>query len=130
MKSKTLALQVTTVLAFAILIFVSSFMQPEKAVGSAFPGTEARIATSSNPTVSSTAAVVFATSTCAARTITTGPNPIMMTFSDWAAQTPTASFGHFQAASTTVTYDGGQVGCGLLKVYSFGSQTITVSEAR
>lgn len=118
------------VLICLLFAFVGFNYAPQKVDGAAFPGVQATIATSSNPTVGTTALTVFATSTCAARTISTGPAPIMMTFSNWAGQTPTPTFGHFQGASTTVTYDGGEVGCGLFKVYSFGTQTITVSESR
>jgi hypothetical protein len=88
------------------------------------------VATTSNPTVTTTAAVVFATSTCASRIITTSAAPVMMTFSDYAGQTPTGSFGHLQAASTTVAYDAGVYGCGLVKVFSQGTQVITVTETR
>lgn len=54
----------------------------------------------------------------------------MLTFSDYAGQTPTGLYGHLQAASTTVAYDSGLYGCGLMKVYSFATQQITVSETR
>jgi hypothetical protein len=53
----------------------------------------------------------------------------MLTFSDYANQTPTGVFGHLQAASTTVVYDSGQFGCDRVKAYSFGASTITITEA-
>lgn len=88
------------------------------------------IATSSNPTVDTTARLLFATSSCTARTITTYASPVMLTFTDNPGRVPSAIYGHLQAASTTVVYDATQVGCGAVRIYSFTSQAITVSEAR
>lgn len=97
--------------------------------GSAPSGLTARIATTSNPTVTSTAGTLIATTTnCAARVISTTGSAVMLTFSDYIGQTPTASFGYVQPASTTVAYDAGIYGCGLVKVYSFATQVVTVSE--
>lgn len=88
------------------------------------------VATTSNPTVTSTAGTLFATTTCSSRIITTSASAIMLTFSDYSGQTPTGSFGHLQAASTTSSYDSGTYGCGLFKVFSFATQLLTVSETR
>lgn len=100
-------------------------------VGSAPNGVAAFFATSSVAAVTSTASSVFATSTCSARIITTtNLDGIRITFSDYAGQAPTATFGHWQPASTTEVYDSGLYGCGLVKVYSGASQTLTVSETR
>jgi len=101
-----------------------------KVSASAPSGLPASVATSSQAAVSTTAISLFATSTCSARIVTTYASPVMLTFSDYAGQTPTGTFGHLQAASTTQVYDSGQYGCGLVKGYSFTSQTITVTEAR
>ena len=54
----------------------------------------------------------------------------MLTFSDNQGKVPSGVYGHLQAASTTVAYDGGQYGCGAVRIYSFTSQAITVSESR
>lgn len=116
-----------------VFLLVAYFLtyRIERSVGADATSVPASVATTSNPTVGTTAVTVFATSTCAARTITTSANPIMITFSDRIGQTPTGSFGHLQGASTTVTYDAGQFGCGLLKIYGFtGNQVITVTESR
>jgi hypothetical protein len=43
---------------------------------------------------------------------------------------PTALIGHLQAASTTVSYDSGIYGCNAVRIYSFASSIITVSESR
>lgn len=90
----------------------------------------ATVATSSNPTVGTTGVLVFATSTCSARIVTTYASPVMITFSDRIGQVPTGTYGHLQAASTTVAYDGGLYGCGAMKMYGFVSSAITVSESR
>lgn len=70
---------------------------------------------------------------CASRVITTYANPIMFTFatsSDLSSTVkPTGTFGHYQAASTTIAYDSGIYGCGLWQAYGFGaSTTISISE--
>ena len=120
-------LGIGAVLAFAYLL---ATLTPS--VGASAPsGLPANIATTTNPTVGTTAALVFATSSCASRSITTSANPIMITFSDYLGQTPTATFGHLQAASTTVVYDSGQWGCGAVKIYGYtGNQVLTVTESR
>lgn len=102
-------------------------------VGSAPMGLAATVGSSSvYALAASTAASIVATSSCTARIITTSgaTGGMMLTFGDYAAQTPTATFGHYQAASTTVAYDGGIYGCGLVKAFSFAAQTITVSDVR
>ena len=112
-------------LGIAILLF-----QTTPTFASAPNGLVASIATTSNPTVGTTALLLFSTSTCDARIITTYASPIMLTFSQNQGKIPTATFGILQAASTTVAYDSGQYGCGAVTVYSFVSQAITVSESR
>ena len=93
-------------------------------------GIAANVATTSNPLIGTTGATLFATSTCSSRVITTYASPIMLTFSDYAGQTPTATFGHLQSASTTVVYDASVYGCGRFQAYSFVSGSTTVSEMR
>lgn len=99
-------------------------------VGSTPNGIVATVATSTNPSVSSTASVIFATSTCSSRTITTQQSALRLTFSDYNGATPTATFGVLQTASTTKEYDSAQYGCGLVKAYSYASDVITVLESR
>lgn len=114
-------------------LFAGIIIQASKASAAAPSGLPATVATSSPAgiTVGTTAITVFATSTCSARIISTVNKPIMITFTDIAGQTPSATFGHVQSASTTVAYDSGIYGCGALKVYGFDSNTvITVSESR
>jgi hypothetical protein len=115
----------------AILAAVYLFRAPVTGVlGSAPAGLEGTVATSSLLNVSSTAITLIATTSCSARIITTTASPIMLTFSDYNGQTPTFQLGHLQAASTTVVYDSGQWGCGLVKAYAFNTGTITFTSVR
>lgn len=90
----------------------------------------ATVATTSVNTVNTTASLVFATSTCASRTISTTASPIMIGFTDAQGFVPSGISGFVQAASTTVTYDASQYGCRALRVYSFTSGPITVQESK
>lgn len=90
----------------------------------------ATVATTSNPTVGTTPLLLFATSTCGVRIISTTASPIMLTFSDVQGSIPTATFGTLQAASTTVVYDNGQYGCGAYRAYAFVSGAITIMESK
>lgn len=124
-----------TILGFgaALFLIVGAFIAGSytyHASASAPSGLQATMATSSNPTVGTTALLVFATSTCATRIVSTYASPVMMYFSDFTGQRPSATAGHLQAASTTVAYDSGLYGCGAVYMYGFVSTAITVSEAR
>jgi hypothetical protein len=112
------------------LVLSLSLSGGQNVSASAPSGLPSIVATSSVSAVSRTAISLFATSSCSARIITTAADPIMLTFSDYAAQTPSATYGHFQGASTTVAYDSGLYGCGLVKAYSFNGQDITLTETR
>ena len=74
--------------------------------------------------------LVFATSTCAARVVTSAASALMLTFSDAKGFGPTGSQGIIQAASTTAVYDGGLYGCGAVRIYSFSTSSITVMETQ
>ena len=119
-------------LAIGILVLWTSTM-PNLVSGSAVPGTPAAMATSSNVVMPvNTAVTLAATSTCAARIVTTsGVGSVMLLFSDKVGNTLTGSYGTaFQAASTTVVYDSGQYGCDLVRGFSYLAQTISISESR
>lgn len=81
-------------------------------------------------TVSTTALQIAATSTCAARIVSTSASPVQLGFSAAAGSTTSATVGTLQAASTTVVYDSGIYGCGQLSAYSFTSGTVNVVETR
>lgn len=122
-----IALFATTVLFCLALLFAGSYAQ--LAGASAPSGLQATVATSSYQGVSGTQAVLFATSSCSARIVSTASTSIMLTFRD--QDIPTAFYGHFQAASTTVAYDSGQYGCAGWRVFGFApAGGITISESR
>ena len=124
-KSFQYGFAVLAVLAVAYVFSIQSIV-----FAGAPSGLQATVATTSANAVGTTATMLFATSTCSARIVTTAASPVMLTFSDYANQTPTGSFGHLQAASTTVSYDGGVYGCGKVKAYAFVASTITLTETR
>lgn len=98
------------------------------AEASAPSGLPATIASTTAEVVLAASAVnIAATSSCAARIISTTQQGIMLTLSDYAGQTPTQTFGLWQAASTTVVYDSGQYGCGLIKAISGGGANSNVT---
>jgi hypothetical protein len=113
-----------------VAVFVAILFSQNLAKASAPIGLQAYVATSSAPTVGTSPSLVFATSTCSARVITTYASPIMISLSDVQGFTPSATQGHLQAASTTVVYDSGLYGCGAVRIYSFVSGAITVTETR
>lgn len=114
------------------LIVLTALFITQKTYGSAPSGLPTVVATSTPVVLASqTATVVIATSTCAARVISTTNTQIMLTFSDYNNTAPTATYGMLQPASSTVAYDSGQYGCGLVKAFSVGGATnITVSDNR
>lgn len=88
------------------------------------------IATTSTNTITTSQQLVFATSTCGSRIVSTGASAVMIGFSDRQGFLPTGVVGHLQGASTTVAYDAGLYGCGAMRIYSYASQLVTVSETR
>lgn len=89
------------------------------------------IATSTTDTVGTTALRVIATSTCAARIISTGgTSGVMLTFSDIQGAVPSGTVGLWQAASTTVAYPASQYGCGAVRAYAGVSTLLNVVDAR
>jgi len=120
-----IAFVIFTALIFAVI------MNLKFTFASAPSGLSTTIATSSKLAVSATPFVAIATSTnCAARIISTTGAEIRLTFTELTGDTPSGTKGYSQAASTTVVYDGGQFGCGAVKVYSFGNSTIEATETR
>ena len=134
MKYKNINLILGTVILI-IIVGVFSY-QPKQVLSSAPSGLPANVSTSSvalvGPTTDRKFLNIIATSTnCSARIITTFDRPINLLFSDYAGQNPTVTYGHFQATSTTVEYDGGIYGCGLVRAFGItASSTITITETR
>ena len=103
---------------------------PEVSLGAAQPGIFSASNTVAFISVGSTSAVtVFeANGGCLARVISTASSTLMLSFG---SSTPTAVRGHWQAASTTATYDSSIFGCGQWQTVSYApvaSSTITVIE--
>lgn len=123
--------RIVTLGIIVAMIALTAMLLTEKTFGSAPSGLPATLATSTMLTLASrTATTVLATSTCAARIVSTTDKQIMLTFSDYNNAAPSGTFGHMQLASTTVVYDSGVYGCGLVKVWGDAATNITVTETR
>lgn len=124
------------IVGVALMLIALSLLYNFRPVSaSAYPGLQARIATTTPLAVgpgSGMVEIAFATSSCASRVITTVASPIMMQFTlaFGSSTLPNGTEGHLQAASTTSVYDSGLYGCDALTIYSFASSTITISESR
>ncbi len=124
---KTSLFGAALLMIFSVIYLMGSYVP--HAFSSAPSGLQATVATTSRPTVSATANLIMASSSCSARVISTATSSIMIGFSDNQGFVPSAMQGFFQAASTTVSYDSGQYGCGALRIFSFQTQAITVLES-
>ena len=123
------ALYGLTVALILVIVYLFGASATQIQAG-AMPGLTTNVASTSAYSFGTTAVSLMATSSCVTRIISTQASPIMLTFSDWSGQTPTALIGHIQAASTTIVYDADKYGCGLFKAYGFTTATTTVSETR
>lgn len=75
-----------------------------------------------------TVTVPIATSTtCSARVISTASTTINVQVG---GNEPSATLGHFVAASTTLVLDGGIYGCGAVKIYPFSTGAATAVETQ
>ncbi len=104
---------------------------PQMRFGNATPGLASFAATTSSDSLAAnTSTAIAATSTCVARIVTTsGVSGVMLLFTDKAGNTLTGTLGTaLQAASTTVAYDSGQYGCGLVRAFSYGAQVINITD--
>ena len=126
------------IFAFAMALWVISLTQ--KAESSAPNGMRTLISSSTvKATVGTTTITLFdANSACTSRVVTTYAQPILFTFAtstdlDQTVE-PTLVFGHIQAASTTISYDAGIYGCGVMQAISYPasagvpSTTISITE--
>lgn len=131
MKTNTIKDFVLYLSAAAIIVGYISLLLIQthdvKASAGALPAT---IASSTLAVVpSNTAIVLFSTSTCSSRIISTpATTTLMLTFSD--AQTPTGVFGIYQAASTTKEYDSATYGCGQVRGLSNAASVVTLIDSR
>ena len=119
-------------LVVMLALLVAKYEIPGPAVGSAPPGIEASLASSSIITVSTTVVTeIFQTSIgCASRSISTAERPIRFVTGS-TSPTQDGTIGHFQAASSTISYDAGVWGCGNWNALSIGvGSVITRDEFR
>lgn len=125
-------------LALFILAGILMLKPLYQAEGSAFTGQAAylQIATTTTLTANTNAILLQAGDSCKARVVTVpgamtgGINLVfgVKTNGDLSTSTISASAGHYQAASTTVTYDSGLYGCGVMAARSWTTGVVTVSE--
>lgn len=125
----------TLLLGMALLVMSLWVMNStQKASGAAPQGMRTLVASSTVKANvgTSTPVTIFSGSSCAGRAITTVGEPIMFTIASSTdldqTVVPTATFGHLQAASTTVMYDAGTWGCDVWQAFGYASTTISVTE--
>lgn len=119
------------IIVLILVVALSLNQNLQVAQGGAFPGGRTQLASSTNFAVTGGAvSVLTATSSCTSRVVSTESQGIRITFGDRAGNTPSATQGHWQAASTTVVYDAETTGCDLWRVYPNGTQNITITEFR
>ena len=80
------------------------------------------------PTTGATTQITSTTTACSARIITTGASGVGLTFNSNVLDFN--SIGHWQAASTTVSYPAENYGCGVMRARTVASSTLLVTETR
>lgn len=116
-----------------LLGILALYRLPKESLGAAPSGLMASVGTSSTIGVgSSTVVTIFETRNgCAARIITTRSQPINISVG---STSPTNNIGMYQAASTTVAYDGGLYGCDMWRIQAEqvksneSTTTLTITE--
>ena len=100
--------------ALVLIGMATSLLAPKamNKLGGAIGLNSVRATSSRLELLADTNLILTATSTCSARTITTKASPILLSFYDQSTDFPTVSQGHIQAASTTVSYQAEEYGCG------------------
>jgi hypothetical protein len=106
-------------------------MQAQTAVGASFPGSPAYLQSATTTILGPGTVTMFAsTPFCNNRVVTTQGTEIKVLFGDAIGLTATsvsATVGHLQAASTTVSYDASLYGCGKMVGRASASTTVTIS---
>ena len=114
---------------FGIIGF--AIIQAENASGAAYPGQQAYLQTATTTILGPGTVTLFsATPYCNNRVVTTQGTEIKVLFGDATGLTATsvsATVGHLQAASTTVSYDAALYGCGKMVGRASASTTVTIS---
>ena len=114
------------VVAFLLMgaLFVQYAGVAEAVIPSMQPRAQTATTTATGPDTVKT--LFSVTDNCASRIITTRASNILLSFKS--DMTPSGSVGHEQLASTTVTYDAEQFGCGAVTVYGRASSTLTTTQ--
>lgn len=130
----------TLVAILTLLLGILTGNQVANTVGQAQTGISTRVATSSTRSVgaASITHILSASLGCDSRIISTTADPIILSFGSTTADgvlsatsTLLMGQGHIQPASTTVAYDSGLYGCGVVQARGQGATTtITVSETK
>ena len=124
--------------ALLALVLALFLREANPALGDSPGSLPANYSSSTNFTIGTSAIRIFSTSTCAARIITV-PNvtgaitaAVNLSFTDARGVRPTATTGHTQQATTTVTYGAENYGCGTGYAISAtgGDVPITVTETQ
>ncbi len=71
--------------------------------------------------------LVATSSACTGRVISTASTSVMLSFQDGFTPTITNSKGSWQAASTTISYDNANFGCGAISAVAYASSSVTVT---
>lgn len=138
-KKITIGIGVGVAIGLIVAMFAIVLTRTNEAQGSAPSGVESSVATSGP--ISFTAAqgnlgiILFATSTCASRVISTGSTSIMFTLTDKATSSLGnvgigGIYGHEQLGSTTIAYDSGLYGCGMWKLKTGNAGSIHITETK
>jgi len=115
----------STLIVIVILWAVGVFTPVELPL-SGRNGTEARTASSSNPTIGVNTVGIVGTTTCTARIITTSNAGVSLSFFDQLLDS--SHLGEYQAASTTVTYLAEDFGCGEMRARSAATTVIQIKD--
>lgn len=119
----------------ALTLLAALFLYSQSTFASAPPGLPASQAVATTTQVGPQAKVTLfsANGSCTARVVSTRGTDIFLVFADptngnLSSTTLAFGAGFYQAASTTVAYDGGLYGCGRMIGYALASTTITISQ--
>ncbi len=113
--------------ALAMILLFAFFAQDAQAV---LPNYHSRVSSMATTTVGpQTDRLLFSErELCATRIVTTGTQPVSLSFIATSTFNVSPTEGHLQGASTTVAYDAEQYGCGQVVAAAGASTTITVTE--
>ena len=127
-KTKIKEIAIGTVVVLFVL-WIASLFPVKLPLGQAPSGLVTTVATSTKFTADATIRVLAATSTCTARIITTGAAAVLIDLSDRDGNNM-LNLGHWQAASTTVSYDSGIYGCDLWRIRGDATSITQFTETR